>query len=114
MIDFRKVDMFYVIFEPGDATLYKFIVCEVDTDVHVTKIGGQPFHYTFDASELTALLEEAPEVVKASYKDYRKAVLENAWLNERLFPFANDREMNPWTFLAAGVAALRVHESIEK
>lgn len=101
-----------VTLEPGDVTRYEFQVTPTKDGYRVSKMNGEAFLHTFTACALDTLDNEAPEVMHVDKCDYQEAVRGNEYLRDIVFPRAARSEFNPWTFLAAALAALSVQEEL--
>lgn len=104
-----KLNSTLVELQPGDATLYRFIVSKFDSAFYVTKTNGETIHLRIEPGDVDQLRLNAPEVLEADYDEYRQAVCDSAWMNRVLFPYAVSQNVNPWTFVAA-LAACNAHE----
>ena len=91
--------------QPGDMTRYEFLIVG-DSVIDLIK----NVRHEFDDNYVQLLREMAPEVVSASYEGYSLAVERNEWVC-KLRDHA-PTGTNPWTYLAALVALVRVRETL--
>jgi hypothetical protein len=100
---------FSIEMQPGDATRYEFLVVPgKDDTVLVFKQNGTDFQHTFTSLDLELFQERAQDAIEADYESYQTVVDGNEWLNERFFKLAVALKHNPWTLLAAAIAACEV------